>query len=220
MCYTRFYLSIGGTVVKYNIGLILYFIFAMSTGFVINQLSVIHSDFSQIETFVWLSSFLILTFFFKSTREIITPLIDFKVLKKPSSYFYIIMTLILSYTLQTVCLHYEILLDENLVNSYKYSLLIGEDIVGVIDSTLFTPIWEEIFFRGVLLFLFLKFLKPSMAIMLSSAIFSLFHPMYWIITFLSGILLGVTTYKTRSLIPSIITHSIWNLYTSKLFLYF
>ncbi|WP_369795238.1 lysostaphin resistance A-like protein [Sporosarcina sp. ZBG7A] len=94
------------------------------------------------------------------------------------------------------------------------------DLYYYIDILIFSPIWEEAFFRGVLLFILLKFLKPFWAITISSIVFSLFHPLYFVIIFVWGLLLAIMTYKTRSLIPAMITHSTWNLYAGKLILFF
>ncbi|MFS0882880.1 CPBP family intramembrane glutamic endopeptidase [Metabacillus niabensis] len=111
-------------------------------------------------------------------------------------------------------------MDEALIFYYKHGLLKGESIGGIVNSVFLAPIWEEVFFRGVLLFFLLKFTKPVWAISISSVLFAIFHPMYWILTLVSGVLLSITTFKTKSLIPSVISHSLWNLYKAKLFLYF
>ena len=141
-------------------------------------------------------------------------------MKTPSTYFYILIALILPYIILMLSFHYEILLDKNLIYSYKHGLLEGKTSFGLLNSILFTPIWEEVFFRGILLFTLLKLTKPVWAITLSGVVFALFHPMYWIVTLSSGVLLSLTAYKTKSLIPSFISHFLWNLYTAKLFLYF
>jgi uncharacterized protein len=114
----------------------------------------------------------------------------------------------------------ELLLDSRLIFYYKNGLLKGEDIYGILVSTIIAPLWEEILFRGIILFTLLKYVKPFIAIPIVAVIWAFSHPMYWVITLISGVLLGIMTYKTKSITPSIITHSTWNLYTSKLFLYF
>ncbi|WP_177201248.1 CPBP family intramembrane glutamic endopeptidase [Bacillus sp. OV322] len=189
-------------------------------GYLINNLSHISAQLGDYETLLWLITFLLFTFSFSGIRQIITPLINIKFIKRPSSYFYILITLTIPYLLLLLCVHYEILLDETFIFYYKHGLLKGVSIGGIVDAAFLAPIWEEVFFRGVLLFFLLKFTKPVWAISLSSVLFALFHPMYWIITLVSGVLLSITTYKTRSLIPSVISHSLWNLYMAKLFLYF
>ncbi|MBT2663128.1 CPBP family intramembrane metalloprotease [Bacillus sp. ISL-45] len=111
-------------------------------------------------------------------------------------------------------------MDKRLIFYYKNGLLEGKTSIGLLNAVLLTPIWEEMFFRGVLLFTLLKFTKPVLAISLSGVVFALFHPMYWIVTLATGVLLSLTAYKTKSLIPSFISHSLWNLYSAKFFLYF
>ncbi|MER2060652.1 MAG: CPBP family glutamic-type intramembrane protease [Niallia sp.] len=58
----------------------------------------------------------------------------------------------------------------------------GEDVWGIIPKVLLAPIWEELFFRGILLFFLLRYMKPILAISISAIIFAMFHPLYWILT--------------------------------------
>ncbi|OIK11786.1 hypothetical protein BIV59_11005 [Bacillus sp. MUM 13] len=205
---------------KVKIKSISYILILIIFGYLINNLSYISPKLGDYETLIWLIVFLIFTFSFSGTRQIITPLINTKFIKRPSFYIYILTTLTIPYLLLLLCVHYGILLDETFIFYYKHGLLKGESIGGIVDAVFLAPIWEEVFFRGVLLFFLLKFTKPVWAISISSILFALFHPMYWIITLVSGVLLSITTYKTKSLIPSVISHSLWNLYMVKLFLYF
>ncbi|MCL5773423.1 MAG: CPBP family intramembrane metalloprotease [Firmicutes bacterium] len=77
------------------------------------------------------------------------------------------------------------------------------------------PVFEEILFRGFLYSAFRKRLGIVKANLFVSLVFSLTH--HDIATFLSifvlGMILAYTFEKTRSLIPSIILHSLFNLHT-------
>jgi len=186
---------------KIKIKSILYILTLIILGYLINSLSHIRPQLEDYETLIWLIVFFIFTFSFSGTRQIITPLINIKFIKRPLSFIYILLTLSIPYFLLMLCVYYEILLDETLIFYYKHGLLKGESIGGIVNSVFLAPIWEEVFFRGVLLFFLLKFTKPVWAISISSLLFAIFHPMYWLITLVSGVLLSITTYKTKSLIP-------------------
>ena len=199
---------------------ILYFALLLITGYAISNFSFQSDFFNRIGSLVWLIIFLILTFYFKTTRELVIPLLNIKPFKEISTLLFIIFSLILFYFLLQLSIHFEILINHNLIFYYKNGLLGGEDVYGLIDVMIYAPIWEEIFFRGILLFTLSKLLKPIWAIIIVSIIFAFFHPFYLVISLVAGIILSLMTLKTNSLIPSMVTHSIWNLYTGKLFLYF
>lgn len=84
-------------------------------------------------------------------------------------------------------------------------------LIGII-----VPIAEEIYFRGILLNALLKLKifinKPWIAILISSAVFSLAHIVWVAIPFffIGGILLAWCKYRTNSLLPSILMHAFNN----------
>jgi uncharacterized protein len=197
-----------------------YVILLILSGYLISNLFVLNPALKDYQAGIWFATFLILTLSYRRAKEIIIPLVNFSSLKKPVSYVYIFLTLTASYFLFLLCIHYEILLNKTYIFYFKNGLMTGEDVWGIIPKVLLAPIWEELFFRGILLFFLLRYVKPIWAISISAIIFAMFHPMYWILTLISGLLLAFTTYKTKSFIPSLLSHSLWNLYISKLFIYF
>ncbi|MCT2535479.1 CPBP family intramembrane metalloprotease [Aquibacillus koreensis] len=197
-----------------------YFLSLVILGFFISNLSKIDSPLGNFRAELWFICFVILTCSFHTPRQIIKSLINFNVLKQPATYFYIVLSLLLPYVLLMLCVNYEILLDKRLIYFYKHGLFQQQDTLAIIHATILNPIWEELFFRGVLLFSLLKLMKPIWAISLTSILFALFHPSYWIVTLLSGILLSLLTYKTKSIIPAILSHALWNFYIAYLFFYF
>ena len=203
-----------------KIDYLIYFALLLVTGSFISHLNNNNSQFNNFGSLVWFITFMILTLSFSPIRKLISPLLNFKPMRKPTAYFYIFATLAITFLLLKVCVKYEILIDHNLIVFYKNGLLEGRDLFGVMDAILFVPIWEEMFFRGILLLTLAKLLNPFWAIAISSVIFAMFHPLYLITALISGLLMALITFKTKSLLPSVITHSIWNLYSTKLFLYF
>jgi len=72
---------------------------------------------------------------------------------------------------------------------------------------------EEIYFRGFLMQKF-SILKPALIILITSLSFAFWHilsPSYLPHTFLIGIILGITYYRTKRLLPVIVAHSLANM---------
>ena len=74
------------------------------------------------------------------------------------------------------------------------------------------PIWEELFFRGIILRRFLIKRKASTSIFLSSAIFGLFHigGASILNAFVFGVLLSIIYIRTENILVCIILHSVAN----------
>lgn len=84
---------------------------------------------------------------------------------------------------------------------------------GLICICLIAPLAEELLFRGVLLKKLLEWKSnPCFAIILSSAIFALFHlnPAQIPGAFLLGLVMGYVVYKTGCIFIGIVIHSISN----------
>lgn len=210
----------GGSGIKFKV-LLLYLVSLVVPGYLINQLPIPSDTYSGLKGLIWFSYFILVTFSFKNISTLIAPMVNFNVLKDPKSYLYILITFAIPYFLLHLSLHFEVLLDRNFIIYFKNNIIEASNLGVTINSAIFTPIFEEILFRGVLFAILLKFMKPFWAISITSILFGLFHPSeIWIFTFLGGILLTFTVYKTKSLIPAILAHSLWNLYMTQLFLYF
>jgi membrane protease YdiL (CAAX protease family) len=97
----------------------------------------------------------------------------------------------------------------------------------VIASIMIVPITEELFFRKFSLGGLLENYKPKKAIIISALLFASIHipftaPLFDFvdfslhhayITFFGGLIAGYLFYKTRSVIPSIVFHAVWNMMT-------
>lgn len=82
----------------------------------------------------------------------------------------------------------------------------------LIVSVLVAPICEEVFFRGFVLPGFLRGMPVAMAIILSSLIFAVAHADIgsFVVLFVIGIALGFLRWRTGSIWPGIILHTINN----------
>ncbi|WP_421385313.1 CPBP family intramembrane glutamic endopeptidase [Bacillus salacetis] len=198
--------------------LFLYLAILAVPGYFISQLPI---PYGGLKGLIWFSYFTIVTFNFRNIRALIIPMVNFNVLKKPKSYLFILLTFAIPYLLLHICIHYEVLLDRYFIFYFKNHMIEASSWGSTINAAILTPISEEILFRGILLAVLLKLVKPFWAISIISILFGLMHPSEtWIFTILAGVLLTITTYKTKSLIPAMIAHSLWNLYMTQLILYF
>ncbi len=113
---------------------------------------------------------------------------------------------------------------ERWVRSFR---LAGGQLEGIIGQLHLTPPWalllsltsgigEELFFRGLLLGLGLKFLPVWAALVAQAVIFAAFHPApraawaYPLWTGLIGLLFGGVTMATGSVLPTILAHYLFN----------
>jgi membrane protease YdiL (CAAX protease family) len=79
-------------------------------------------------------------------------------------------------------------------------------------GALIPGISEELYFRGFLMARF-RDLRPTLLIVLTSASFALWHiqsPSYLLHTFIIGLILGLTVYRTQRLLPAMIAHTLAN----------
>ncbi|WP_144512126.1 CPBP family intramembrane glutamic endopeptidase [Bacillus sp. FJAT-22090] len=196
---------------------LLYTVLLLMTGYGISYFN--SQLFNGFGSLVWSLVFILLSLSFSSIRRLIIPLINFNPFKSPLTYLGMFIGIFIPFLMLKLSIHYEILMDRILIVYYKNGLLEGLEQYPLILAVIFAPLWEELLFRGVLLFALLKVVRPIWAVVITSVIFSLFHPAYLFLSLIIGVVLACITIKTKSVIPSMITHSIWNLYTGKLFLF-
>ena len=100
---------------------------------------------------------------------------------------------------------------ENRINYEYFSNYIGF-IAFTIGATIFAPIMEELFFRGIILQKVAVNIGIIRAILISAIIFALVHFRYDIVSLLiTGIILAILYLKSKKLIIPIIYHFIYNL---------
>lgn len=86
-------------------------------------------------------------------------------------------------------------------------------LINLLFIAVFAGVGEELFFRGILQRLFIKWTKdPWMGIVIAAFIFSFFHFQFFgfFPRFLLGILLGAVYWYSGSLWPAIIAHTVYN----------
>ncbi|WP_186380822.1 CPBP family intramembrane glutamic endopeptidase [Paenibacillus xylanexedens] len=83
-------------------------------------------------------------------------------------------------------------------------------IIAVIAIGLIIPFFEELLFRGLLFTTLSNKYGAWWALIISSVIFGMLHGGVFIATSIFGLVFGFIFYKTKSLIPGIVLHMIWN----------
>lgn len=128
-----------------------------------------------------------------------------------------------AYTSGIVVLMFVFLRFENNIRDFFFNFLNVEEIVYVsfivyvlffINICILAPIWEELFFRGILLRRLTIKWSPQKSIIVSSLLFGLIHvnPLTVIFAFLLGCVLGYVYLKTKSIIVPIVVHSFSNFF--------
>ena len=86
------------------------------------------------------------------------------------------------------------------------------NVLGITAIAFLGPVMEELLFRGTVTKLLLSEYSPWKAILISSALFAVFHlnPIQMPAAFLIGLLFAWTYYKTGSLFPCILMHILNN----------
>lgn len=86
--------------------------------------------------------------------------------------------------------------------------------IAFVGASVVSPIYEEIFYRGLIYGTLRTCLGKIRAILISSMIFSLAHLPYWnylFVTFCMGIIFALIYEKTKSTLASAFVHSLLNL---------
>lgn len=94
-------------------------------------------------------------------------------------------------------------------------------ILMALSVSLLTPILEELLFRGFILGVLLKCYDDRTSIVISALIFAIAHePVAYGMAFGGGLLYGWIRVKTGSIVPSMITHILWNSFVSIIVLFY
>jgi hypothetical protein len=85
-------------------------------------------------------------------------------------------------------------------------------VISLIAIAVFTPIIEELLFRGYVLDVLSEAYGKWFSIIVSAILFGLIHvdPLRVFNAFFGGVIYGYVRVQTNSLWPSIILHSLWN----------
>ncbi|MGR6546569.1 CPBP family intramembrane glutamic endopeptidase [Paenibacillus tundrae] len=95
-------------------------------------------------------------------------------------------------------------------SSDLHSAMTFQTIFAALAISIIIPFFEELLFRGLLFTTLSNKYGAWWAIIISSLIFGMLHGGVFIATSIFGLVFGYIFYKTKSLIPGIVLHMIWN----------
>ncbi|WP_128104112.1 CPBP family intramembrane glutamic endopeptidase [Paenibacillus sp. DCT19] len=85
-----------------------------------------------------------------------------------------------------------------------------QNIFVILAISIIIPFFEELLFRGLLFTTISNKYGTWWALIISSVVFGMLHGGVFIATSIFGLIFGYIFYKTKSLLPGIILHIIWN----------
>lgn len=97
----------------------------------------------------------------------------------------------------------------------------GQMVFAILYLGIVAPICEELVFRGLMLTSLENYLPKWVSILVCALCFGIIHypsPIAMVVTFVLGALLGFVFYRTKSLIPCILAHMLFNLSNFLLFI--
>ncbi len=157
-------------------------------------------------------------FIFPKTRAFYIKLLDFSVLKRLNTYVIIFMALLLIFISNLFIFNRSLSATfDYLTNSYSRTgtmmLDTYELVLFIINLTLLLPIFEELVFRAPISIWANKLPSYLITLFISSVLFGFTHPEYPLFGFILGIAFGLVFRFTKSLIPALLTHFLWNVFT-------
>ncbi|EJV55933.1 CPBP family intramembrane glutamic endopeptidase [Bacillus cereus] len=161
---------------------------------------------------------LLVIFLYKPARHFISGIWDTAVLKNQSTYIYILIGFIIigvsQYIMLTLLGIETAEQQRNQLSSTNIQNSVVQIVIYILSVAIIVPIKEEIMYRGILY----RFLKRKhgfiIGIIISSILFGFLHVGFPITAMIMGIVFVVLYQKTHSIIPSIILHIFWNLFSS------
>ncbi|WP_425283748.1 CPBP family intramembrane glutamic endopeptidase [Mesobacillus persicus] len=89
----------------------------------------------------------------------------------------------------------------------------------IIGIVIIAPVFEELLFRVPLSIWMNRSYRFFIALFISSILFGLLHAEYPVFGFVLGMIFGVVYKLSKSVVPAIITHFIWNVFSLYYFNY-
>ena len=155
----------------------------------------------------------LLVFIFPKTRA---KLLDFVVLKRLNTYVVIVLALLFIFISNLFIFNRSLSATYNLlISSYSRTVMLDtyELVLFIISMTILIPIFEELLFRAPLSIWANKLPSYLITLLISSVLFGFTHPEYPFFGFILGIAFGLVFRFTKSLIPAILTHMLWNVFS-------
>lgn len=161
-----------------------------------------------------LTVLLLFIYAYEPVKSLVVPSFNFHVLKKVNMYMYVLLFLAASWILDLYVI--DPLLPHSGEEQYAaLNLEMREQypILLLLGSAIFTPIVEELIFRGIILRFFQERFPFWIAAIGSSFLFGIAHTYsvgVMISAFIGGMFMAILCKKTNSIIPAILLHMLMN----------
>lgn len=168
----------------------------------------------QYASLLELGAFLITILIFRSIRDFLKDQFDFTVLKKWSTYLYLLGAYVLVYAAQILfidVLEWEQAGSQiDLFGLNAIDLNVLNILLLIFAFVVIAPITEEILFRGVLFGFLNRKIGVAFSILINLFLFGLLHPGHHFSTAIMALAFILLYVRTKSLITPILFHMIWN----------
>lgn len=167
---------------------------------------------------------ILISFLYKPIRKMYVRVLDFSVMKKMSTYIWITVAYFLFYYLNHIFFKYGFFMNELLVDNYnlgiRYTFIsFQEFLLYLLTSCVLFPVWEELVNRVCIIIFLSRFIPIWSGVIMQSVIFALLHIDKPVLVGFFALISFFLWYKTKSIIPSIILHSLYNLHGGLLTFY-
>ncbi|PEY34338.1 CPBP family intramembrane metalloprotease [Bacillus pseudomycoides] len=161
-------------------------------------------------TFLELLILLLFIYKYEPAKKLLSSAFNFRALKNLSTYAYLVLFFVLNIALHSLVLIHlfpgattqqSSALNLDILKQYQFLLIIG--------FAIFSPIFEEIIFRGIILRFFSERFPFWIAAIATSFIFGIAHTYslgVMIGAFLMGLLMAILCKRTNSIIPAMLFH--------------
>jgi len=142
--------------------------------------------------------------------------INFNVLKKLRTYFIMLLALLTIFIANLMIFHHTLSSTFDLLtDDYSLTTLLDdrELFQYIIYTVIIAPIMEEMVFRVPISIWMNRLIYFIVALLLSSILFALLHREYPLFGFVLGVVFGMTYKLTKSIVPAIFVHMIWNAFS-------
>ncbi|PEI91093.1 CPBP family intramembrane metalloprotease [Bacillus pseudomycoides] len=161
-------------------------------------------------TLLQLLVLLLFIYKYKPVKILLSSAFNFEALKKVSTYVYLVLFFILNIVLNSLILtHLFPDATTQQASALNLDVLKQYQILLIIGFAIFTPIFEEIIFRGIILRFFSERFPFWIAAIGTSLIFGIAHTYslgVMVATFLMGLLMAILCKRTNSILPAMLFH--------------
>ncbi|GAA0500733.1 CPBP family intramembrane metalloprotease [Salinibacillus aidingensis] len=212
---------------KSNLSILMYMFTVVISFYTVGELvGIDHSPAYHYETYLKEIAIalvpLIITLSFPPIRKMLWQSFDTSPLSSKKIWFYIIGFLLVYYFIFKITFDYEIFISKSWVIYYDWGIpyityftypVLGFSLY-IFSRVILAPIIEEFIYRVFFISFFSKWINVWIVVILQAAIFTFNHPFSPFLAGILGLFLGILYVKTKSIIPVLICHSVWNLYSA------